>query len=161
VHCSSSGEKREAIESFARLTRSARAKSAEPGRLGNHYWLAACRPGAPPAPAAGARKGVERFSYPWSQQSPELKCLSTQLGHYAFENLHEKLGLALVLGAECNLDEVLSTCLVPNQDSEKNPLSLPSAACNGVCFLRAEWVFSCLIIPRDTLSDKQFFSCVT
>jgi len=74
--------------------------------------LAACKPGAPPAP--GASKGVARFSYGWSKQFPDLKFLPTQLGHYIYEYLCDKLGLLYLPEPERDLDRVLRTYLVPD-----------------------------------------------
>lgn len=76
--------------------------------------LAACKPGAPPA--SNASKSVARFSYEWSRQYPDLKFLPTQLGHYIYEYLGEKLGLSWVPEQERDLDHVLRTYLVQDHD---------------------------------------------
>ena len=50
------------------------------GRGRQRLFLAARKPGAPPAPSES--KGVTRFSYERSWQFQDLKYLPTQLGHY-------------------------------------------------------------------------------
>ena len=72
-------------------------------------FLAACKQGA-----AAPREG--RFTYPWAQQCPELKFLPQQLAHYAYEYLHEKLGLGQVAEKDRDLNRVLQTCLEADAD---------------------------------------------
>lgn len=74
--------------------------------------LAAFKAGAAP-PKEG------RFMYSWAQECPELKFLPQQLAHYAYEYLHEKLGLDYISQAQRDtqsLDHVLQTYLVPDRD---------------------------------------------
>ena len=84
------------------------------GRGCQRLVLAACKPGAPPAPSAS--KTVARFSYEWSRQFPDLKFLPTQLGHYIYEYLGDKLGLSWRPEHDRDLDHVLPTYLVQDQD---------------------------------------------
>ena len=63
-----------------------------------------------------ASKAVARFLYEWSRQFPDLKYLPTQLGHYIYEYLGEKLGLPWKPEEDRDLDHVLKTYLVPDKD---------------------------------------------
>ena len=81
--------------------------------------LAACKPGAPPAPTAS--KAVARFSYEWSRQFPDLKFLSTQLGQlgrYIHEYLCKKLGMCWSPEQDRDFGHVLRAYLVPDKINE-------------------------------------------
>ena len=83
------------------------------GRGLQRIVLAACKPGAPAPSARPASPSVKKFSYPFSRQVPALRYLPTQLGHFAFEYLADKLGFDKRLAeSERDLDDVLKRCLV-------------------------------------------------
>ena len=69
---------------------------------------------SPAAPSAS--KAVARFSYEWSRQFPDLKYRPTQLGHYVYEYRGEKWGLPRKPEEDRDLDIVLMTYLVPDND---------------------------------------------
>ena len=84
------------------------------GRGIQRLVLAACAVGAPVGASA---KDRSRFSYQYAHQFPSLKYLPVQLGHFAYEYLGRRLGLDAALPeADRDIDGVLNTCLVRDQD---------------------------------------------
>jgi hypothetical protein len=86
------------------------------GRGLQRIVLAACKAGAAAPSARATPANKKRFAYHFSQQVPDLRYLLTQLAHFAFEYLAEKLGLQRLPEPERDLDRVLKTCLVADQD---------------------------------------------
>jgi hypothetical protein len=86
------------------------------GRGLQRIVLAACKPGAATPSARAAPSSTKRFSYHFSQQSPDLRYLPTQLAHFAYEYLADKLGLQRLPEPQRDLNHVLKTCLVADQD---------------------------------------------
>jgi len=86
------------------------------GRGLQRIVLAACKPGAANPSARAAPSSTKRFSYHFSQQLPDLRYLPTQLAHFAYEYLADKLGLQRLPEPQRDLNRVLTTCLVADQD---------------------------------------------
>ena len=78
--------------------------------------LAACKPGAPAQSAKAVPASMKKFSYNFSRQVPALRYLPTQLAHFAYEYLADKLGLDKWLQESArDLDDVLKRCLVADE----------------------------------------------
>ena len=86
------------------------------GRGLQRIVLAACKPGAATPSARAAPSSTKRFSYHFSQQLPDLRYLPTQLAHFAYEYLADKLGLQRLPEPQRDLNHVLKTYLVADQD---------------------------------------------
>ena len=81
--------------------------------------LAACKPGAPASSQAHHKSKVSsgnKFLYNHAEEYPDLKFLSAQLGHFAYEYLGESLGLEDLPEADRDVNGVLDRCLVKESD---------------------------------------------
>ena len=78
--------------------------------------IAACKPGAP-APSNRGKVSGTKFLYNHAMEFPNLKYLSAQLGHFAYEYLHSRLGLEYLPEEERDINGVLDSCQVHDCDA--------------------------------------------
>ena len=87
------------------------------GRGLQRIILAACKAGAPARSQANRGKAPSsRFVYNYADENPDLRYLSTQLGHFAHEYLRGPLELPDVPEAERDINGVLERCLLREGD---------------------------------------------